>query len=359
MINQNRLIQTFLNLVKIDSPSGREKEVGDFVLKNLGNIGIKAKRDKIGNIIAKLPGVGQPLFLNAHLDTVQPGEGVRPRIIKSVIKSDGTTILGADNKAAVAAIIEGLRWLKRNNTRPLEVVLTVSEEIRNLGALNINYSSLKSKYGFCFDCGERLGTIILESPFYDSFDILIQGKSFHAAFPEKGINALKIVCQAINKLKLGKLDRFTVLNIGIIQGGYARNTIPGEIKLSGELRSFRKENLRNYERGIFKTFETIALSNRAKARIRIIRENSGYNFRKLDTGVKRTAEILRESGLKIKYKTNWTCSDANIFNARGIKVLNLGDGIKNIHTPQESLKKEGLVNLTKIIIRLVKNFGCS
>lgn len=358
MINQQRLINTFLDLVKIDSPTGREREVGDFVLKTLNDIGIKAKRDKTGNIIIKLSGPGQPLFLNAHLDTVQPGEGIKPRIKNGIIMSDGATILGADNKAVIAAIIEALRWFKRNNTRPLEIVFTVSEEGKNLGALNLDYLSLKSRCGFCFDCGERLGNIILESPFYDSFNILIQGKSSHSAFPEKGINALKITCQAIGKLKLGKIDKFTVLNIGIIQGGSARNVVPGEIRLSGEIRSFRKENLEKYEREVCRTFETVAFSAGARVQVKIQRENNSYNFKKSALQIKRTTEILRELGLKVRHKKTWTCSDANIFNEKGIKVLNLGDGVRNPHTCQESIKVEDLISLTELIIKLIQDFSC-
>ena len=358
MINQQRLINTFLNLVQIDSPTGKEKKMGIFVLEALSNIGIKTEMDKIGNVISIIPGIGESLFLNAHLDTVQPGEGIKPQIKNGIIMSDGATILGADNKAAVAAIIEALRYLKKDNNRPLEIVFTVSEESKNLGALNLDYSSLKSKHGFCFDCGERLGTIILESPFYDSFDILIKGKSSHAAFPEKGVNALKIASQVIGKLKLGKLDKFTVFNIGNIQGGSARNTIPGEVKLSGEIRGFREKELENHKKEIFKIFRIITSSIRAKVEMRVIRENSGYNFKKSDLKIKRTTEILREIELKVRYKKSWTCSDANIFNEKGIKVLNLGDGTRNIHTCQESIKVEDLSNLTKLIIGLIKHFSC-
>ncbi len=350
MINQNRLIETFLNLVKIDSPTGREKEVGDFILKIIKEIDLKEERDRVGNIIVRLPGEGEPLFFNAHLDTVQPGEGINYKIKKGTIISDGTTILGADNKVAVAAIIEALRWLKKNGRRALEVVFTVSEESENLGAFNLDYSSLRSKFGFCFDCGEKLGTVILGSPFYDSFDVLIKGKSAHAASPEKGINALGRACQSLGRLKTGRVGRETVLNVGTIQGGSARNAVPGKVNLSGEIRSFEEKDIIKWEDKINKVF--------MNDRVTIKRENNGYDFQKTDTWVKNTTKILRELNLKVYYKKSWACSDANIFNKKGLKVLNLGEGAKNIHTCQENIKIKDMVILTQLIIKLADDFSC-
>lgn len=358
MINQRRLIQIFFDLVRIDSPTGREREVGDFVLEILREIGIEAERDKVGNIIVRLPGTGEPLFFNAHLDTVQPGEGIRPKIRNGIITSDGTTILGADNKALIAAILEALRWLRSNRTQPLEIVFTVSEESGNLGALNLDYTTLRSRYGFCFDCGERLGTIILASPFYNRLDILVKGRPSHAAFLQQGINALEITSDSISKLRLGQLDEFTIFNIGVIQGGSARNVVPGEIRLSGEIRSFREERLGRYERRIQQIFESTASPAGSEVRIDIVRENDGYDFERSDPWVREVARILRELGFRTRHTNTWTCSDANIFNAKGIKVLNLGDGIKNIHSCKENIRIEDLVNLTRLIIRLAQNFSC-
>jgi len=356
MINQKRVIQTFLNLVQINSPTGEEKEVGDFVLQTMRGMKIKAERDKIGNIIIRLEGHGEPLFLNAHLDTVQPGGEINPKIENGIIKSDGSTILGADNKSTIAAFIEVLRFLKEGKTRPLEIVLTVSEESKNLGAINLDYSSLKAKRGFCFDCGEDLGSIILSSPFYDRFDILIKGKPSHAAFPERGVNALEIASWMINELDFGRIDDFTVSNIGIIFGGSARNVIPGEINLSGEARSFKKENLENYEKEILNFFKKAELSYKFKTEIDFVRENAGYCFNKKDEDVKKIKKILKKKSLEIKYKKSWACSDANIFNEKGIKVFNLGDGVENIHSHQESIKIEDLINLTGLIIEIIKGF---
>lgn len=337
MVNQTRLVNTFLKLVKIDSPSGQEKPVGDFVIALLKKIGLKAKRDKVGNVLTAIPGPN-PILLNAHLDTIKSSVKVKPVINNGLIGTNGQMSLGADNKAGLAAVIEALRYINS----PIEAVFTVSEETDLKGAFNLDYSVLKAKHGFCFDCGEPLGTIILASPFYDGWEIIVKGKPCHAAFPEKGINALKLAGSIINQLKFGKLDDSTVFNIGVIDGGRGKNIVPGEIKMIGEMRSFDKQKLENYKKSIKKTLSF--------SKVKIERENDGYVFKKSE--VAGIAKTLKASGLKVRYIKSWACSDANVFNARGLKMVNLGEGIRNIHGLQESIKIKDLVKLSELIIKL-------
>src|SRR3989338_6943680 len=181
MINEKRLVDTFLKLVQIDSPSGQEKILVNYLVDYIKSLSLPllVVVDKSGNIICKTFQNDKPILLTAHLDTVEPGKSIKPVIKSGVIKSDGTTILGADNKVGVVAILESLTsyFEKYRNLPSLEVVFTVSEEVGNLGAINLDYSSLRSKLGFSFDGGEPVGTITTASPYYTRFDITLIGKS--------------------------------------------------------------------------------------------------------------------------------------------------------------------------------------
>jgi len=338
-------------MVKIDSVTGEEREMSDFALSYLLKMGLSAEKDSLGNIIAKNNGKGDPLFFSAHLDTVSPGKGIIPVIEKNTIKSKGNTILGGDNKAPLSAILEALFSTKTK--RKIEIAFTVSEESENIGALKLDYSKIESKKGFCFDCGEKIGTIILKSPFYDSFIIDIKGKSSHAAFPEKGINAIKYSSDFIKKIKIGKINNSTVLNIGKIKGGSSVNTVPEKILMEGEIRSFSKKNIENTE----KQLNAISLDNKKiKKNVKIKRENAGYIFKKNNRDVQSICKIMSKIKIDPLYKSSWACSDANIFNEKGIKVLNLGDGVENIHTTSEKIKIKNLILLTKLIKKIIKDF---
>ena len=253
-------------------------------------------------------------------------------------------------------MLEFLQAYKNQPLRALEIVFTVAEETSGYGALSLDYSNLKSKQGFCFDCGQPLGAVVLASPHYASFDINIQGKEAHAAHPDRAINALQIANQVINQLKLGQLDSQTIFNIGLIKGGSARNTVPGNIQLHGEIRSFSREKIKYYCDKLKQQIQATQLPSQAKIQLKIKQEASGYQHKKSDPMVKKTMKIIKAASLQPKYQKLWTCSDANIFNAKKLKVLNLSDGVKNIHTTNESVTINDLATLTKLIIRLIKNF---
>jgi len=333
--------------VRIDSTTGNEEKMSEVVLEHLLSMGLSAKKDKHGNVIATREGEGKPILFTAHLDTVSPGTNIEPVMDGDFIKSKGDTILGADNKAAVAAILEVLR--STNTKRKLEIVFTVSEERKNTGALNLDYSKLEAKKGFCFDCGEKIGTIITKSPFYDNFKITVKGKASHAAFPEKGINALSWTAHSITKIKTGKVDKESVINIGKIYGGSTINTVPGEVILEGEIRSFDRKKIESHEKRIKKTFLNQA---KPKSSVEIEIENSGYVFTKKDKDLNEVSKILSGLGVHPRRKASWGCSDANIFNEKGIKIVNLGEGAENIHTTNERIKKESLVSLALLISQL-------
>lgn len=353
-MQEDRLVQTFLDLVRIDSPSGNEEKVRDYVSESVKKLGLKPIQDSRGNLIVKIDGVDEPLLLGAHLDTVEPGRNISPRIANGIIKSDGTTILGADNKVAVAAILEVLKLLAENRTqtRPLDVVFTLAEETE-FGSDKLDYGKIEAKKGYIFDSLIPVGNIITASPFCDDLQIKIIGKSAHASMPEKGINALRILAKAVNSIKLGKVNSKTIANIGIVTAGHMASTVPGEAVIRGEVRSFVQKEAKNYSDLIINKFKETASKFGAKIEAKIIESCPGYEYSANDEFIKTTKEKIKDFGLQSTLIKKWACSDANIFNNNGMQIINLGDGVVNAHTTGEYVSVKDLSQLGSLILSLV------
>ena len=352
MINEQRLLNTFIDLVKIDSPSGFEKDIVEHVIKLLSNLNlpIEIKKDSYGNIICKTNVNETPILLTAHLDTVEPGRGVNPVTVDGVIKSDGKTILGADNKVGVAVIIESLTsYFEQNKNLPsLEVVFTVSEEVGNLGAINLDYSNLRSKLGYSFDGSEAVGSITIASPFYTRFDIVIVGKSTHAGKPEEGINPLSVFTDAMQNISLGRLENETLCNIGMVNGGVARNSVPASLTLNGEVRSYAEATLEQTLNNIYTQFNKSCEKYNAKLVFEKVRENGGFEFSETDADIKKISETLTSEGFSISLEKSLGCYDANIFVDNGIKIINFGNGSKFNHTVDEQIAVKDLNEIARV-----------
>ncbi len=358
MLNEKQIIKTFLDLVKIDSPSGHEKEVADFILNYCKKINVKAKEDHYGNIIVNVHGEGKPILLSAHIDTVEPGRGIKPEIKNGVIKSVGDTILGADDKAGVVAIMEALKYLKENNIahRTLEIVLTREEEIGVVGALNLNFKNIKSREGLVIDSSRPLGFITMSSPFIYLVDIEIIGKASHSgAFPEKGIHAIKIASQAISELKLGRIDSETTNNIGVINGGTAMNIIPEKVTLQGEARSLNLKSAKKQVEIFKETFKKYTKKHKAKLKFNARLVCTGYNYKKNDPIIKKIAETNKQTKIKSTYGISCGGSDANVFVENKIKMVDISYGGTNPHTTKETIKTSELIKLTEFVINFIKN----
>lgn len=350
----NRLINTFLEIVQIDSITGHEVKMANWIYAKLKKIGLNPVRDNYGNIIAKVEGKGDPILLTAHLDTVEPGKNVKPIVENGLIKSSNNTILGADNKVAVAIILELLENFAENKIdRSLEIVFTLSEEVGNYGAVNLDYSLLNSKVGFSFDSEGEIGTIITASPFYNRFDLKIIGKSAHASQPENGINALIILKNVLSKVTLGKVDEDTIANIGVVNGGSVRNTILGELEVKGEVRSFVEKKIVNATQKIIEAFEYEAKAFGAHIEYEVVRENPGFKFDKNEPLIKKATKVFEDLNIKPKLKESYGCYDGNIFVGHGIKVLNMCDGSKYSHTVNECITVDNLNLISNVLMNLV------
>jgi len=354
----NQLIKTFTQICQIDSPTGKEAKMADFVFNYLKDLGVFVKKDKFGNVYAKV-GNHPKIFLSAHLDTVEPGRGIKPKIGKEYITSDGTTILGADNKVAVACILETTREIIfEKNPASFEIIFTLSEEVGNYGAINFDYTLLSSKIGFCFDSSNPLGTIITASPFYERFDIKIIGKEAHASLPNEAINVLPFFSQLLKKQKLGKIDKYSLFNIGVIQSGYVRNTIPGEMIIKGEIRSFFEKNLLKIKNKFINILDNLSKKYQLKIEKDFVRENPGYfhQSKKAKNEIKKIKNIIKKAYLKPTEKQSWGVSDANIFNDKNLLCFNLADATEFSHSKNERIKIKDLLKLKDIIKLLITDY---
>ncbi len=366
-MNQERLVQTFLTLGIIDSVSGNELHVARDIQSRLHSLGIQSSMDdagtsfggNAGNILARMEGTIDvpPVLLCAHMDTVQSTKGLKHIRENGIIKSDGTTILGGDDRSGVAIILEIVQTLGEQQIPhgPIEMLFTVCEEAGMHGAKNIKRSDVEAPYCFVFDCQASPGAYIVEAPGAVAFDVAVHGQSSHAAVsPEKGIHAIQIASRAIAHLKLGRWANTGMLNIGTIHGGTSINVIPDRVDITGETRNADEHELKSQMEYIRTTFETAASEIGGKVKIDFKEKYHGYSFSENDPIIRIARKSIEAAGLiptPMKYPGG---SDANVLNRKGIPTLNLGVGFKNAHSFQECIDVRHLVIAADIGLKIVE-----
>lgn len=371
MVNRERLTAEFLELVRVDSVSGFERQVADLLKEKLKSLGFEVDEDDTGqkintgtgNIIARLPGNlagAAPVMVCAHMDTVEPGRGVVPVVEGGVVKSSGNTVLGGDNKAGIAIILEAVRVLKEGGSShgDLEVVLTVFEEGGLLGAANLDPGLLKARIGYVLDSDGPPGTIVTSAPTQDRITATIRGKSAHAGIcPEKGINAIKVASHAIAAMKLGRIDGETTANIGIISGGKATNIVPDSVLVQGETRSLDEGKKDQQTRDIVEKIKAAASEFGTDADVKV--ENLYRNFRigSEDRVVKIAAEAAENLGITLRIESTGGGSDANMFNEKGISAVILGIAMQNVHTTEEFIKIDDMEASCRYLVEIIKVAG--
>ncbi len=348
----NSLVDLFFQLVKIDSPSGFESEVSLFISDWFRNQGLKPEIDRSGNLFVDIPGRNPPLILSAHMDTVEPGRGIRPRITDEIIQSGGDTILGADNKGALAAIMQSIAECPPQKNRHLEVVFSVREETDS-GIGSFDFSRLESREGLIPDLGADLGYLVTASPWIMNLELEIIGKPAHASLPESAINALTVAARAISAAKWGRLNPDTVANLGLISGGTAMNTVPGRVKMVGEIRSFSQKHLTVAQDKILAGFSKITKASQAVLEFNSALYCRGYEFRPDDPSVTSIINVMKHQKLNVVPEKIYGASDSNVFAAHGFRVITIGDGCQNPHTVNERISITALNQLKDLILAYI------
>ncbi len=365
-VNQQRLVDEFLELVKIDSKPKDERLIADAVISKMNDLGFEVSEDdageKIGGTAGNVIGVleGQKdapaLLFCAHLDRVHPGLGIKPQIKDGVITSDGTTILAADDVAGIVAILEAVRVIQEQKIPHgrLEILFTVAEEGGLFGAKSVDADRFKAKAGFFMDAGGPVGTIVTAAPAQKGLEAVIHGRASHAGVaPEEGLSAIIVAAHAITRMNLGRIDAETTANIGVIEGGAATNIIPDRVKLQGEARSLDNGKLDVQMDHMVEVIESVCQEHGAKVDIDVEHSYSAFRLSEEDYPVRLAVKAAKAIGLEPKIESTGGGSDANIINGFGLPSVVLGMGYTDVHTTAEAISIDQLVKSAQYVLGII------
>jgi tripeptide aminopeptidase len=360
------VVTLFTELAAIASPPGEERPVADRVLAYLRELGLDPSEDDAGSRIDSTSGnlyctlrattEGLPLFFCAHLDTVPPLAPIDPVLDDGRIRNGAGTILGADNKSAVAVMLEAVRRLRTEGRAHagIELLFTPKEEVGLLGAEAFDHERLIARVGFVYDHAAPIGEVILGAPHMRGIDARFRGRAAHAGmFPEEGRSAIAAAARAIADLRLGRLDEETTANVGRIEGGSARNVVPEECSFLAEARSHDEAKLADLAQEMLDSIAFAASLAECDVETTLIPHAQGYLFRKDDLPVRLAAQALERTGHEPHYILSGGGADANVFNQRGLQCLNLANGMANIHTPDEEISVADLEGMVEVTLALI------
>ncbi len=360
MIDAERVKKTFLDLVSVDAESGEEDAIRKVMLEKLRALGIEGKTDGAGNIAAFLPGTlpGDAILFSSHLDTVRPGKGRRPVVHPDGrITSDGTTVLGADDAAGLASILEALEAIREEKLphRDIELLFPVMEEIYGKGSRKADHAAFRAKTAYVLDLDGRVGTAALAAPTILSLDITVRGRAAHAGFaPETGINALTAAACALSKLSTGHVSRDTTVNFGMIEGGKGVNIVPAAIRIRGEIRSLRHEEALRRADGVKEVFQKEAEALGASIDFAMTEEIRAYRVSPDEPVAKRFARACLESGLgEPSFTDTFGGSDNNNFCLWGIRGIVAANAMNRVHTTSEYTEIPELERCALLTLKLM------
>ncbi len=366
MRTPNAATDIFVDLVQIGSPYGHEAAVGAWVAERLANWGVVVGQDaagaKIGgdsgNVIARLPGTrsGTPIMFCAHLDTVPHSGRVTPVIEDGVARSRGDTILGADNKASVAAILEATRRLAtyRIPHSAVDLVFTVMEEAGCRGAAALDLGALSARVGFVFDHAGKIGSYVSDSPAGYLITVAYKGRAAHAGLsPELGRSAILAAARAIGLFRTGRVGVAGTVNVGVIQGGVAHNIVADECRFTVDIRSRSQAEADSLVAEVSAHCEAAGADVGCRLELNVQEKYRAYSAKPGDVVVSRAEAALQTCGATPSAVYAGSGSDACVFNARGLPCVNLGSGMENIHTSDEMISLVDIERMVDVILAIV------
>jgi len=366
-VNQERLVNEFIELVKINSETKNEAEIAEVLKRKFIELGIDVYEDdskeKTGhganNLICTLKGNKQgvdPIYFTSHMDTVVPGQDVKPSIKDGYIVSDGTTILGADDKAGLAAMLESIRLLQENDIQhgDIQFIITAGEESGLVGAKALDGSLILAKYGYALDSDGEVGDIVVAAPTQAKIHTIIKGKTAHAGLaPEKGVSAITLAAKAISRMPLGRIDEETTANIGRFEGGKQTNIVVDHVEILAEARSLVPEKMERQVAKMKEAFEQTAEEFGGSAIVNVQVMYPGFNQRAGDQVVEVARNAALALGRESKLLKSGGGSDANVIAGFGIPTVNLAVGYEEIHTTNERIAIVDLVKVTELVVSII------
>lgn len=367
-MNKDRLIKSFIDLVNKDCESFNERSIADYIFDYLDRLGINVNEDmagdriggNAGNLYAYLEGdlPGNPIMFSAHMDTVKPGIGKKAVIQDNGdIVSEGDTVLGADDLSGVASILEAVRSIVEDEVphRSIEILFTVAEEVYIRGSNELNYSKIRSKQAYVFDLSGPVGTAAVKSPTLVSFEAVFRGRTAHAGFtPELGIHAIIPAAKAVSQIKMGRVDDDMTVNVGVINGGIAKNIVPDSCFISGEVRSL------DHQKAEEQAIEIKNICKRAARRYEAVLEfRTSYGCLAYDTPVdhdicRKFEDVCNELGIECSFVSTLGGSDQNNFAQNGIEGIVIASGMNNVHSVNEYSNTEELFRSARIAYELMR-----
>lgn len=368
MVRNDDIQQTFEQMVAIDSPSLQEREMAEFITKLFSEIGISLSEDDsakvtgstAGNLYGYIPGGGTkaPILLSAHMDTVQPACGKKAVVAQDkTVRSDGTTVLGADDFAGLTEIYHAVKYLKENKKthRDIELLFTVGEELYGKGVKAFDCSKLKAKSAYVLDLSGEIGLAAYAAPTILSFCASVKGRSAHAGFcPEDGVNAILAVSNAISKLPQGKVDEQTTANIGMISGGKGVNIVSEKCMVRGEIRSLRHEAAVSLAEQYREVFEKEAQMLGASLEWDLTVDIKAYETNTDSTVVREYEEAVQKAGMKARLLKTFGGSDNNVLSEHGIEGLVIANSMNQVHSCQEYTNIFEMNKVVEILISLLE-----
>ena len=368
MINEERLLNEFLELVQIDSETKYETEIAKVLKKKFSELGVEVFEDDTtaqsghgaGNLICTLQATKDgvdPIYFTSHMDTVVPGNGVKPSIKDGYVVTDGTTILGADDKAGLAVMLEVIKILKEKSIPHgmIQFIITVGEESGLVGAKVLDPSLLKAKFGYALDSDGKVGNIIVAAPTQAKVKAVIHGKTAHAGVaPEKGVSAITIAAKAVARMPLGRIDAETTANIGRFEGGKQTNIVCDRVDILAEARSLINEKMEQQVRKMKEAFEGAAEEMGGKADVEVQVMYPGFKYGEGDHVVEVARKAAAKIGRSCELQNSGGGSDANVIAGFGIPTVNLAVGYEEIHTTNERMPIEELHKLAEMVIAIIE-----
>jgi tripeptide aminopeptidase len=376
VINQHRMKDLLIELIKIDSLSRHEYDVAMRLAREMEELGAKVSFDdagekvggNVGNLIAHFHGTAPgtpPLLLSAHMDTVVPGEGVVPILEGDILRTDGRTVLGGDDKSGVAIICEVLRVMKENllPCSDIDVVFTICEEAGLIGAKCLDVTRLRARTGLVLD-SDSVGFLFTKAPAANRMEFHVHGLEAHAGVcPERGISAIKVAADGISRMRLGRIDHETTANIGVVEGGMAVNIVPNSVVLKAEARSHSQAKLDQQTQHMVQCLEQAAAAHTldidgkrfsASVQAKIERDYDRMDVPDGAPIVQLVHAAAKNLHVQIKTLSTGGGCDANVLNQKGLQVANLSTGMRDIHTVKEWLDLKDLNLSAQVVLEVVR-----
>jgi tripeptide aminopeptidase len=360
------VLDLFTELAAVASPPGEERAVADLVIRYLRDCGLDVDEDACGPAIGSTMGnlytrieptaEGEPLLLCAHLDTVPPTAAIEPVVEDGVVRNAAGTILGADNKAAVAAMLEATRLIlsERRPHAGLELLFTPKEEVGLVGAYAFDHTRLRARTGYVYDQAAPIGVVILGAPYSQSLEVTFHGRAAHSGMqPEDGRSAIAAAARAISEFRLGRVDEDSTANVGTISGGTATNIVPEWCTFVAEARSQDERKLADLIQEMQDAITFAAGVWDCDVETKARKSYRGYRFAKSDRAVALAVKALTGRGYTVTYELSGGAADANVFNERGLECVNLANAMADIHTPSEHIAVADLEAMVDVTLALV------